>query len=133
MVCELYEECLGRQPLGSPHALERSRPRLCRLNPNDDPYKAAKECMTTISKSNRLGRFGTRDQIAKSVVFLASNDSSYIRERNCLWLAASRTCSPLVTDGHGIKNSWTAVKPAVRFIPRREIWPRPLVKCSSRR
>jgi hypothetical protein len=54
--------------------------------------------MTTISKSNRLGRFGTRDQIAKSVVFLASNDSSYIRERNCLWLAASRTCSPLATE-----------------------------------
>src|SRR5260370_29314931 len=118
MVCEWYEECLGRHALGSRHALERSRPRLCRFNPNDDPYKAAKECMTTISKSNRLGRFGTRDQIAKSVVFLASNDSSYIRERNCLCLATSRTCSPLVTDGHGIKNPLDTLKPAVRLIPR---------------
>src|SRR5260370_34564572 len=100
MVCELYEECLGRQPLGSPHALERSRPRLCRLNPNDDPYKAAKECMTTISKSNRLGRFATRDQIAKSVGFLASNDSHVIRGRDCLLLGAFRAVRPL-TDLYG--------------------------------
>jgi thiamine pyrophosphate-dependent acetolactate synthase large subunit-like protein len=51
-----------------------------------------------------------------------------LRERNCLWLAASHKCRPLVADGHGSKNSWTAVKPAVRFIPRGEIWPKPLVK-----
>ena len=31
-----------------------------------------------ISNTVPLGRFGTPDEIAKAVVFLASNDSSYI-------------------------------------------------------
>jgi NAD(P)-dependent dehydrogenase (short-subunit alcohol dehydrogenase family) len=34
--------------------------------------------MKTISKSVPLGRFGTPDEIAKAVVFLASDDSSYM-------------------------------------------------------
>ena len=26
------------------------------------------------------------------------------RERNCLWMAASHKCRPLIAEGHGIKN-----------------------------
>jgi NAD(P)-dependent dehydrogenase (short-subunit alcohol dehydrogenase family) len=40
--------------------------------------EAAEERMKTISSSVPLGRFGTPDEIAKAVVFLASDDSSYI-------------------------------------------------------
>jgi NAD(P)-dependent dehydrogenase (short-subunit alcohol dehydrogenase family) len=40
--------------------------------------EAGEERMKMISKSIPLGRFGTADEIAKAVVFLASDDSSYI-------------------------------------------------------
>jgi NAD(P)-dependent dehydrogenase (short-subunit alcohol dehydrogenase family) len=40
--------------------------------------EAAEESMKTISSSVPLGRFGTPDETAKAVVFLASDDSSYI-------------------------------------------------------
>ena len=40
--------------------------------------EAAEQSMQTISSSVPLGRFGTPDEIAKAVVFLASDDSSYI-------------------------------------------------------
>jgi NAD(P)-dependent dehydrogenase (short-subunit alcohol dehydrogenase family) len=40
--------------------------------------KAAEEQMKMISSTIPLGRFGTPDEIAKAVVFLASDDSSYI-------------------------------------------------------
>ena len=40
--------------------------------------EAAEERMKTISSSVPLGRFGTPDEIAKAVAFLASDDSNYI-------------------------------------------------------
>jgi NAD(P)-dependent dehydrogenase (short-subunit alcohol dehydrogenase family) len=40
--------------------------------------KAAEEGIKMISNSIPLGRFGTSDEVAKAVVFLASEDSSYI-------------------------------------------------------
>jgi NAD(P)-dependent dehydrogenase (short-subunit alcohol dehydrogenase family) len=40
--------------------------------------EAAEEHMKAISSSVPLGRFGTPDEIAKAVVFLASDDSSYV-------------------------------------------------------
>ena len=39
---------------------------------------ANEEYMKIISESIPLGRFGTPDEIAKAVVFLASDDASYI-------------------------------------------------------
>jgi NAD(P)-dependent dehydrogenase (short-subunit alcohol dehydrogenase family) len=40
--------------------------------------EAAEERMKAIASTVPLGRFGTPDEIAKAVVFLASEDSSYI-------------------------------------------------------
>ena len=38
----------------------------------------AEQVIKTISNSVPLGRFGTPDKVAKAVVFLASDDSSYV-------------------------------------------------------
>jgi NAD(P)-dependent dehydrogenase (short-subunit alcohol dehydrogenase family) len=40
--------------------------------------EAGEERKRMISKAIPLGRFGTPDEIAKAVVFLASDDNSYI-------------------------------------------------------
>ena len=40
--------------------------------------EGAEELMKMISSNVPLGRFGTPDEIAKAVVFLASRDNSYI-------------------------------------------------------
>ena len=40
--------------------------------------EAGRESLKTISTSVPLGRLGTPDEVARAVVFLASDDSSYI-------------------------------------------------------
>ena len=57
--------------------------------------EVAEEVMNGISKTVPLGRFGTPDEVAKAVVFLASDDAATSREQNCSWMAASPKCSPL--------------------------------------
>jgi NAD(P)-dependent dehydrogenase (short-subunit alcohol dehydrogenase family) len=75
--------------------------------------EAGQHRVKLISSSVPLGRLGTPYEIAKAVVFLASDDSSYItgtelfatsRERSCLRMAASHKCRPSRVEGHGINN-----------------------------
>jgi NAD(P)-dependent dehydrogenase (short-subunit alcohol dehydrogenase family) len=46
--------------------------------PPHHTFEGAEQRISMISKGIPLGRFGTADEIAKAVVFLASSDSSYI-------------------------------------------------------
>jgi NAD(P)-dependent dehydrogenase (short-subunit alcohol dehydrogenase family) len=55
---------------------------------------AGEERLKMLSNSVPLGRLGTPDEIAKAVVFLASEDRATSRARNCLSMAVSRKCRP---------------------------------------
>ena len=75
--------------------------------------EAGEQRLKMISNSIPLARLGTPDDIAKAVVFLASDDSSFITgaelpPSRCLWMAASHKCRPLKAEGHGIKNCSSA-------------------------
>ena len=48
------------------------------MNAKAKAMNSTTENMKAISNSVPLGRFGTPDEVAKAVVFLASNDSSYV-------------------------------------------------------
>jgi NAD(P)-dependent dehydrogenase (short-subunit alcohol dehydrogenase family) len=74
-----------------------------------------------ICNSVPLGRLGTPDEIAKAVVFLASDDTATSRERSCLWMVVSHKCR---RDGHGILNRFSARRKfSSRWKRRRSIHP----------
>jgi len=50
--------------------------------------EAGEQRRKMIASAIPLGRFGQPDEVAKAVVFLASDDSSYITVLNCSWTAA---------------------------------------------
>jgi NAD(P)-dependent dehydrogenase (short-subunit alcohol dehydrogenase family) len=66
---------------GSPHSRQRVSPGSIDtpgLNDLLASSESSQERVKMISRSVPLGRFGRPDEIAKAVVFLASDDSSYI-------------------------------------------------------
>src|SRR5262249_14406948 len=72
-VCADMDDGLER----SSHSRERGESRLYRHAPWH-ATETGEQAMKMISNSIPLGRFGTSDEIAKAVVFLASDDASYI-------------------------------------------------------
>src|SRR6267154_3256173 len=59
-------------------SLDRSTPSLWRVSGLLASGEAGQERLKMISNTVPLGRLGTPDEIVKAVVFLASDDSSYI-------------------------------------------------------
>jgi NAD(P)-dependent dehydrogenase (short-subunit alcohol dehydrogenase family) len=57
--------------------------------------EAAEERMKTISNSVPLGRFGTPMRSRRPWCFSPPTTAATLRERNCLWMAASHKCRQL--------------------------------------
>ena len=55
-------------------------------------------------------------------------------ERNCLWMAASHKCRPLIAEGHGINNGSSALHvlvPSAWNLPKKMFRTKGVVVCSS--
>jgi NAD(P)-dependent dehydrogenase (short-subunit alcohol dehydrogenase family) len=76
--------------------------------------EAGQQRRKMISSTVPLGRFGTPDEVAKAVVFLASETAASSRERNCLWMAASHRCRPFIAERHVRLGAATFPGPGLR-------------------